>query len=478
MALIDEYDRYDGLGLAELIRSKDVSASDLLETALQRADAVNPIINAVTQRFDDLARNSIDKALTGGAFAGVPFLLKDLHLLLSGTVTTSGSNLYKEYAADRNSTLVDRYLDAGFVIFGKTNSPEFGLTVTTEPQLFGATRNPWNTDHSPGGSSGGAAAAVAAGIVPIAHASDGGGSVRLPASACGLFGLKPTRGRIPAGPDRGEGWNGCSINHVITRSVRDSAAVLDATGGSEPGEPYSAPAAPDSFLEALSDEPSALRIGLSTLSPIGTDVHGDCVAAVQHAAKLCESLGHHVEEMTLPLDGPQLAQAIGTVIGVDIASRFGQLGAERGRDVTEDEVEYVTWRTANNGRAVSGVELLRATQTMHQASRQMARLFEDYDVILEPTFGQPPVRLGTINTMEKDIGHYTRTLLEASPFTSRYNLTGLPSMSVPLYWNEADLPIGAMFTGPFGRDDQLLRLAAQLERAAPWKDKRPNLDLP
>ncbi len=473
MASFSEYEQFDGLGLAELVKNKDVTPAELLEAATQKADEVNPEINAITQRFDDLAEKSISDGLPDGAFAGVPFLLKDLHVLLTGTTTTSGSRLYKDHVATHNSTLVDRYIKAGFVTFGKTNSPEFGLTVTTEPQLFGPTRNPWNKEHSPGGSSGGAASAVAAGIVPIAHASDGGGSVRLPASACGLFGLKPTRGRIPAGPDRGEGWHGCSINNVISRSVRDSAAVLDATAGSEPGEPYSAPHHEGTFLSRLNGSAGPLRIAFSTKSPIETEVHPDCIAAVEHAARLCTELGHDIEEAQVPLDGPQMAQTLGTVIGVDIASRFEQWGAQRGRPVQPDEVEFMTWRTAENGSNVTGVELLQATQSMHEGSRRMAHFFEKYDVLIEPTFGQPPVKLGTINTMDEDIGRYMGRLMEASPFTGRYNLTGLPSMNVPLYWNDAGLPIGVMFTGPFGNDARLLQLARQLEEAQPWFDNRP-----
>ncbi len=475
MGTIAEYDNYDGLGLAQLVENKEVTPSELLETAIARADKVNPEINAITQRFDDLAKKAIDKGLPSGPFAGVPFLLKDLHLLLKGTITTSGCRLFTDNIGDHNSTLVDRYLKAGFVIFGKTNTPEFGLTVTTEPQLFGPTRNPWSTEHSPGGSSGGAAAAVAAGIVPIAHASDGGGSVRLPASACGLFGLKPSRGRIPAGPDRGEGWHGCSINNVVSRSVRDTAAVLDATAGPEAGEPYSAPHKEGTFLTALTQAPGPLRIAISTQSPIGTNVHDDCIQAVQQAAKLCEDLGHTIEEAMPPLDGAALSQALGTIIGVDVASRLDQVAADRGRDISDDEVELVTWRMAQNGREASGVDLLRATQCMHQASHQMARFFEAYDLVLEPTFGQPPVPLGTINTMDQDTGKYISTLLEASPFTSRYNLTGLPSMSVPLSWNADGLPIGVMFTGQFGDDARLLQLARQLEDARPWFNRRPSL---
>lgn len=311
MSGFSDYGKYDGLGLAALVKRGEVAPVELLDEAIARTEAINPKINAVIMKHYDEARAQIARGLPDGPFKGVPFLLKDLHLLLEGTITTYGSALYQGYRAGHNSTLTQRYLDAGLVIFGKTNSPEFGLAGTTEPRLYGPTRNPWNLAHSAGGSSGGAAAAVAAGILPVANASDGGGSIRIPASACGLFGMKPTRGRTPMGPDRGEGWGGMSIAHVVSRSVRDSAAMLDATAGDAPGDPYAAPARARPFLDEVGAPTGKLRIAFSTRRPNGTESHPDVVKAVEEAARLCESLGHIVEEAAPEFDpAPEFCGAI------------------------------------------------------------------------------------------------------------------------------------------------------------------------
>jgi len=475
VARFSEYGDFDALGLAELIRTKQVSPEEVLGEAIARTQDINPRINAVVLPLFEYAYDQLRTRppASQAPFAGVPFLLKDLHLMLEGTPTSNGSRLYKDYVADHNSTLAQRYVDAGFSIFGKTNSPEFGMTVTTEPQLYGPSRNPWNLDHSTGGSSGGAGAAVAAGLVPAAHASDGGGSIRIPAAACGLVGLKPTRARTPSGPDKGEGWAGCTCQHVVSRTVRDSAAILDATHGAEPGDPYAAPPVSESFLSACQSDPKPLRIAFSTKSPIDTPVDPDCVRAVQIAAQICADLGHEVEEAPSPLDGYALAVTLGNIVAANIAALFDAYTAAFGRDVQQGEVELVTWRTLQNGRKLGAKDYIHAVDTMHAAGRQSARFHQSYDVFIEPTLGKPPVPIGTIDTMADDTSAYTQALLEASPFTARYNLTGQPALSLPLHWTQTGLPVGVMFSAAFGDDVVLLQLATQIERAHPWADRRP-----
>ncbi len=461
MSGFSDYDKHDGLGLAVLVKRGDVTAADLLDEAIARTEALNPKINAVIMKHYDEARAQIGRGLPEGPFKGVPFLLKDLHLLLKDTVTTYGSALFEGNKADHNSTLTERYLKAGLVIFGKTNSPEFGLAGTTEPRLYGPTRNPWDLARSPGGSSGGAAAAVAAGILPFANASDGGGSIRIPASACGLFGMKPTRGRTPMGPDRGEGWAGMSIAHVVSRSVRDSAAMLDATAGAEPGDPYAAPAQTRPYLEEVSAKPGRLRIAFTTRRPNGT--------------KLCESLGHAVEEASPVFDQEELSKHQATIVGANVALTLRQRAAQLGRDVGMNDVEHITWLISQAALLRSSTDYADGTLFIHQLGRKMAGFHETYDIYLGPTLGLPPVELGKLDMMGEDVGAYLQLSGEYMPGTGIFNMTGQPSMSMPLHWNGDGLPIGTMFTGRFGDEATLYRLAAQLEEARPWADKRPKL---
>ena len=475
MAGFPDYDKDDGLGLAALVKRGDVSARDLLEEAILRTETIDPKINAVVMKHYDEARAQVARGLPEGPFSGVPFLLKDLHLLLEGTVTTFGSALFEGNKADHNSTLTERYLKAGLVIFGKTNSPEFGLAGTTEPRLYGPTRNPWNLDRSPGGSSGGAAAAVAAGILPFANASDGGGSIRIPAAACGLFGLKPTRGRTPMGPDRGEGWAGLSISHVVSRTVRDSAAALDATAGDAPGDPYAAPAPARPFLQEVGARPGRLRIAFTTRRSDGSQCHPDVVAAVMEAAALCETLGHHVGEAAPPLVREEISKHQATIVGANIALTFRQRAAALGREVTQNDVEHITWLIARAAEARNSADYAEATLFIHRLGRQIAAFQENYDVLLAPTLGVPPIPLGALNMMTEDVGEYMRVSYEYMPGTAIANMTGQPSMSVPLHWNAAGLPVGTMFTGRFGDEATLFRLAAQLEEARPWAERRPAL---
>jgi Asp-tRNA(Asn)/Glu-tRNA(Gln) amidotransferase A subunit family amidase len=469
----DALDTYDALGLAELVRRREVKAEELLERAIARVEAVNPQINAVVAKHYDLARADVKARKLEGPFEGVPFLLKDLFVGLAGTVTTEGSVAFKSQVMDADTTIPARAKAAGMVVFGKTATPEFGLTVTTESTLFGATRNPWNLKHSAGGSSGGAAAAVAARILPIANATDGGGSIRIPASCCGVFGLKPSRGRVPSGVGKGIGWNGLSVLHAVSISVRDSAAMLDVLAGPEPGDSIVPPSPAGSFLDAAKARPKRLRMALIEAAPSGVPVHADCIAAVRAAAKLCESLGHTVEPASLALDAKALGDAMFATISVATAIRLDDRAKALGRALTDDEVEPVTRRTAEIGRTVSGATYSAARTVFDQAAVEVARLLSTYDVFLSPVLAAPPVVLGELGLSPPNVSEWGPKVTAYSPFTALANMTGVPAMSVPLHWNAAGLPIGVMFTAPFAREDVLFTLAAGLEEAQPWANRRP-----
>jgi len=470
--LAAEYDRYDALGLADLISQKQITPMELLTAVRQRVEAINPQINAFCQLFFEKAEAQIKEGLSG-PLAGVPFALKDLGQYLSGTVTSGGSRVWKDSVATFDSTLVARYKKAGLVIFGKTTSPELGLTTTTESVLYGQTRNPWRLDRTSGGSSGGSAAVVASCILPAAHASDGGGSIRIPASCCGLFGLKPTRGRVPMGPTQFEGWNGLSGHHVVTISVRDSALLLDATAGAELGSPFLSPPPEPTFLKEAGTAPGKLRIALAVETPYGTPLDAECRQAALDAAKLCESLGHTVEEAKLPVDFAWMREAFLTIINVSTARALDEAVAALGRPVTERDVETVTWVMSQQGRKVDAVAYARAIATAHQVGLQMARFQQDYDCILSPTLAKPPVPLGVLSLSPENMKTFTKEITEFSPYTALYNVTGQPSMSVPLHWTDDGLPVGVMFSGRFGDEATLLRLAAQLEQAKPWAGRKP-----
>lgn len=473
--LAAEYDKYDGLGLAELVAKRQVTPSELLNAARRRVEALNPKINAFCHLFFDKAEAQIKQGLPDGPFRGVPFALKDLGQYLSGTITSLGSRVWKDSVANFDSTLVKRYKQAGLVIFGKTSSPELGLTTTTESVLYGKTRNPWNLERTSGGSSGGSSAAVSSRMLPMAHASDGGGSIRIPASCCGLFGLKPTRGRVPLGPTQFEGWNGFSAHHAITISVRDSAALLDATVGAEPGSPFFSPAPARPFLKEVGADPGKLRIALIPGTPLNTPLDPECKTAALEAAKLCESLGHRIEEAKLPIDAAAMREAFTTVFVVSIARTIEDATQTFGRPVTEKDVEPVTWALVQMGRNTSSVAYSRAINACHQVGLAVARFQEKYDLILSPTLAKPPVPLGLLSLSPENIQAYGKDVNEFSPFTSLYNVTGQPSMSVPLHWTADGLPVGVMFSARFGDEATLLRVAAQLEKAKPWAARRPKM---
>jgi amidase/6-aminohexanoate-cyclic-dimer hydrolase len=466
-----EYGSYDAIGLAELVRKNEVSAAELLDEAIARTERIDPKINAVVVKHYDYASGQIDRGLPDGPFKGVPFLLKDLDLL-KGTRTTWGASIYKNDVADRSSTLAQRFLGAGLAIFGKSASPEFGLLPTTEPRLFGPTRNPWNPAHSSGGSSGGAAASVAARILPVAHASDGGGSIRIPASACGVFGLKPTRGRTPVGPDRGEGWAGFSGSHVVSISVRDSAAMLDAIAGPELTSPYHAPAPERPFVDEVRREAGRLRIAFTDKSPYGEAIDPEVAQAVRDVATLLGKLGHDVEERAprLPRDPADVIREIvaaNTAMGVRLAEqRFG-------RKMTEDDFEVLTLASARRGETATAADYVAAQLGAFQISRALAEFVASCDVFLCATLCTPPLRIGEIDPMSQDLSHIAPILRRYMPSTSMFNMSGQPAMSVPLAWNGAGLPLGMMFAACFGGETTLFRLAAQLEQERPWRTKIP-----
>ena len=462
----EDYRKYDMTGLADLVARREVSGAELLQTALERTAAVNPQINAITHDLADFARQELARG-PKGRFAGVPFLLKDLGAQLAGTVTTGGSRAFADVRAEADSAIVAAYRRAGLVIFGKTNTPEFGLAPVTEPTLFGASRNPWNLDHTPGGSSGGASAAVAAGIVPGAHASDGGGSIRVPAASCGLFGLKPSRGRVSFAP-LGEGWAGASMQHALTRSVRDSAALLDIVCQPQAGDPYFLAPPERPFAQEVGRDPGALRIAFSTASLASPELDPECAAAVQDAARLCESLGHRVEEAAIPGDMSALSRAAGLVIAASVAATLDAEAERRGRAISEDEVELTTWMSYRRGREVSAPDYVRAVGVVHAFGRAVAELFADYDILLLSTTGRPPPPVGWLS---EDLSQYAQRLFSFMNNTQAFNNTGQPAMSVPLAWSASGLPLGLQFVAPMGQEARLLRLAGQLEQARPWFDR-------
>jgi amidase len=466
-----EFGSYDAVGLADLVRRKQVSAAELLDEAIARTAKVDPQINAVVVKHYDYAKKQIDKGLPDGPFTGVPFLLKDLDIL-AGTVTTSGASVFRDNVADHTGTLTQRFLETGVAIFGKSSSPEFGLMPTTESRLFGPTRNPWNLGHSSGGSSGGAAAAVAARILPMAHASDGGGSIRIPASASGVFGMKPTRARNPLGPDRGEGWGGFSCGNVVSISVRDSAVMMDAIHGPEPSSLYVAPPPQRPFSQEVGRDPGRLRIAFTDKSPYGDAIDPEIAAAVRDVAAMLAKLGHHVEERA-PALAADPAAVMTVIVGANTALSVRQAEARFGRKMTGDDFEVLTLASAHNAQHTSATDYVAAQLAAFQISRGLADFFETCDVLLCPTLCSPPLRIGELNTMSEDLSHIAPILRRYMPATAMFNMSGQPAMSVPLAWNKAGLPLGMMFSAKLGDEGTLFRLASQLEQERPWKDKLP-----
>lgn len=464
---------HDATSLAELVKKREATPLELVDAAIERIERVNGKLNAVTTPMFDLARQAAQSTLPDGPFRGVPFLLKDLGAAFQGARMTFGSRYLKDFVPDHDSEIVTRYKRAGLVVIGKTNVPELGIQPTTEPELNGATKNPWDLSRSPGGSSGGSAAAVAARMLPAAHGTDGGGSIRIPASCCGIFGLKPTRARIPLGPDYGDMFSGLIAAHVLTLSVRDSAALLDVTCGAEPGDPYAAPEPARKFAEEVGVSPGKLRIGLITSSPTGGPVHPDCVSAVEDAGKLCEELGHSIEETKIQLNAEMYGKSFSTLWSAGNAWKIDSMSFAVGRKPEPGELESQTEALISMGRKKTAPEYLLAVQVLQVYSRRVAALYDKFDVLLTPTLAAPPLPLGSFAPTEEDPINGLRKAAEVCPFTPLFNATGQPAMSVPLYWNNEGVPIGSHFVGRFGDEATLFRLAGQLEEARPWSERRP-----
>ncbi len=474
---MDDFDSYDATGLAALVADGAVTADELLDAALTRHVTRNPSINAVVLVQEDVARSAIRAGLPDGPFRGVPFLLKDLGCEAVDFPSHNGSRLFANTKYPRDSAIFERIRSTGVVTFGRTTSPEGGVGPATESAVYGGpTRNPWHLDHTSGGSSGGAGAAVAAGIVPAAHGSDGGGSVRIPASCCGLFGFKPTRARLPDGPYVGEGWAGMVLDGFLTRSVRDTATFLDACQGPDLGAPYVAPPLRASHQAALARPPRRLRVAFCDTTLTGDPIHPDCQAAVHAAGKLLENLGHHVEPARPSADIKGMMQAWTRIVACGSALSVSKMVAARGRPLAEGELEQVSLGAIDYAANLSGADYLDAVGKIHAFGREMAGFLSNYDILLSATLAEPPAQVGRFAHKTRDFVHYRAgpgMVFDYSPFCAAFNASGQPAASVPLHWTADGLPIGVHLAAPFGEDELLIALSAELETAQPWAHRRP-----
>lgn len=488
------YTSYDAIGLAELVRAREISPVELLEAAYARLEEVNPQLNAVIRTYETRARQEAGMVRPGEQpFAGVPLLLKDISQSMEGEILTSGSRLLREHRAQRNSNFVSRLRDAGFIIIGHTNTPEFGLKNITEPRLHGPSRNPWNTNHSPGGSSGGAAAAVASGIVPLAGASDGGGSIRIPASFSGLFGLKPTRGRTPVGPGVGRQWQGASIDFALSRSVRDSAALLDTLQVIQPEAAFHAPLFPGSYLADMNyPHQRKLKVAYTTASPVGTPVSDEAKEAVYKTVRWLEEQGHEVEEKLSPVNGVKLMENYYMMNSGEMAAMISSMERSMDRVLTSDDMEIESWVLAEAGKKVSAAEFVHSLAEWDVAAAQMSTLFERYDFYVTPVNAFPAPKIGELTPHNEQIQYLMRISdldkiqqqqliyemfepsLTYTPFTQLANLTGQPAMSVPVHLTPEGLPMGVQIMATKGREDWLLHLAGQLESSELWVGMKGN----
>lgn len=472
---VSEYQKFDGLSLAGLVRKKETTPQELLDCAITLAEQRNPSINAIIAKLYDYAHQQIAKGPLRGPFFGVPYLLKDLNGPLGGIATTRGSAFFATTVPPTDGELVKRLKAAGLVIFGKTNTCELGLSLTCEPRLHGATRNPWNLDHTSGGSSGGSCAAVAARILPMAHATDGFGSIRVPAACCGLIGLKPSRGRISLHPYFGELLAGLATEHAVTRSVRDSAALLDATAGPVAGDPYALALPTKSFLQQSQTTPDRLRVAYTTDSGVDAPVDPECIAAVQRTAKLCADFGHDVEESDPGIDGEMVWETFRTIVSANLAVTLAS--HPEGRKPEPSQLENMTLATAKLGEAVSAEKYIRATQAAHRLGRQMAQFHQDYDVLLTPTFASPPVKLGWLDMMMEDVEDYWKRVMRFAPFPVWFNMTGQPAMSIPSGLSRSGLPLGVQLSARYGDEATLLKLATQIEQSSEWHKLWPKISI-
>jgi len=475
MISLSEYSNFDGLGLAELVKNQEVNPRELAYAALEGIAKVNPSLNAVVQILSQQAEREIDAGLPDGPFKGVPFLIKELVLHTAGIPCSMGSRLAEGLTFPYDTELMARFRRAGLVTIGTTTTPEFGFNATTEALLYGPTRNPWNTDRGPGGSSGGAGAAVAAGVVPLAHANDGGGSIRVPASCNGLVGLKPTRGRIPTGPDYGEPLNGLGIEFAVTRSVRDAAALLDAVAGPDVGCYAWAESPVRPYLEEVYTPPKRLRIAWMAKPLSGVPVDQDCLDALHETVKLCEELGHELVEASPEVDMEALTLATTRIWAANMTNWINGLALAQQKIPTQENLEATTWACYQFGQTLKASELLQALDINAMVSRRVGVFFSEYDVLLSPTVARLPLLIGELNanSLGVDAIQWAEQIFTYAPFTSLFNTTGQPAVSLPLGWSRDGLPIGMQFVGRFADEATLFRLAGQLEQARPWKAKRP-----
>ncbi len=475
MANVSGYTNYDGLGLAELVRSGEVSAGELLEDALAGIDALNPELNGITARLDDAARAEIAAGLADGPFSGVPFVVKELGIQCQGAPSRCGSKLTENLVAVADSELMRRFRAAGLVTAGMSATPEFGFNPTTESVFYAPTHNPWDLSRTPGGSSGGSAAMVAAGVLPLAHANDAGGSIRVPASCCGLVGLKPTRGRVPTGPGFGDWLHGYAAELAVTRTVRDTAALLDAVQGPDIGPPsiIAPPARP--YLDECAQAPGRLRIGF-TGTPINRcAIHPHVSDALGKTVSLLESLGHDLVEVAFETDWHHYFEQLVVLWSSNVAWSIDAAANAMKRTPSLENLERVTWELYRSGRALRAVDVQGALANFNLVCRQTGALFEQFDVVLTPTLAQPPLTLGTLdqNAIGVDARAWTRQVFEWVPFTPLYNTTGQPAISLPLQWSPDGLPLGMQFAAKLNDEATLIRLAAQLESAQPWAARKP-----
>ncbi len=493
----EEYRQQDAVGLAESVRSGEVTARELVELAIGRIERLNPQLNAVIHKLYDRARERADELATdadgAGPLRGVPFLLKDLLTAYGGAPLTGASRFFKDYVPAADGIMLQRYRQAGLIVVGKTNTPELGIVPTTEPELFGPTRNPWNLDRIPGGSSGGSAAAVAARMVPAAHGGDGGGSIRIPASCTGLFGLKPSRGRNPGHDDFGI-WHHCVQEHVLTRSVRDSAALLDATQGPRPGAPPHLAPPERPYLEEVGRDPGRLRIAFTDHPFLGSTVDPAIREMVRGTAMLLEELGHEVVEARPEIDGPAFAKAFVTMLCGEIRADIREGERLLGRRANRSGFERDTWALALLGDQLSAADYVAASRVLQRTAAQLERFLRTVDILLTPTLAAPPLRIGvpplegaeaaavelftrinagTLLKLARAIDSAAATTFQFTPYTPLFNAGGQPAMSVPLHWTDDGLPIGMHFVAPVGDEATLFRLAGQLEAARPWRDRLP-----
>lgn len=473
MTFVDLYPELDATDVARMVRERSVSADEVIDAALTWIERLNPRLNAIVRVTEEVARAQA-RTLPAGPLAGAPIVLKDEYQFVAGVPTGFASRLAKPgIVLQQETELVRRWRKAGVLIVAKSNLPEFGASVATEPLANGITRNPWDLERGVGGSSGGSGCAVASRMVPLGYANDGAGSIRIPASANGLFGLKPTRARVPCGPLVSELWNGLVIEHALTRSVRDSAALLDATHGADAGAPYVAPAPLRPFLDEVATPPGRLRIALSTRPPnFGVPVDPDCIAAVEAAAVLCRELGHEVIEDQPPFAGEEVGEAIGKLLAIHLAYGIAEIEKTLGRVASPDNVEAAHWRLSRWGGSLPATELLRIQDLFARQSRSCAPFFQDYDLWLTPSLATLPPPHGTISTNAADEREYLRRFFAYTAFSPIANVTGNPAMSVPLHWNASGMPVGVQFVGRYGDEATLFRLAAQLEAARPWAGRR------